>query len=175
MEIPKDLEDNLNKIFTEAKKKVREGYTNDLNFYINNKFYFDAAHTNLEKEFNDTIDDYIKKLENKQNNALNSLTFNKEFNKTLVEHFESKIYNDINSYQKQLSIIFASLGEKNCILLNYNLILNDILSDAISELKNEISYKIKNNLEFRYQNPLQEFKNLINKYFKKFNYNFKEN
>ena len=59
--------------------------------------------------------------------------------------------------------------------MNYNLTLNDILSDAISELKNEISYKIKNNLEFRYQDPLQEFKNVINKYFEKFNFDFKEN
>ena len=175
LETPKDLEENLKKIFITINGKVREGYTNDLNYHRNNKFYFNITNTTLEKEFNDTVDDYINQLKIKQSEALNSLKIDDEFNKTIIEKFEDKIYNDINSYQNQLILNVTSLVDKNCILLDYTITLESIVLEAIIELKNEISSKIKTNLTLQYQLPLNEFKNVINEYFDKFNNDFRGN
>ena len=61
------------------------------------------------------------------------------------------------------------------MLLDYNIPLESIVFEAITELKNDISSKIKNNLTLQYELPLNEYKNVINTYFNKFNNDFRAN
>ena len=58
--------------------------------------------------------------------------------------------------------------------MNYNITLENIAIEAISELKNEISSEIKNSLILQYRVSLNEFKSLISEYFDKFNKDFRE-
>ena len=175
LETPNDLQEKLDKIFIVIKRKAREGYDNDINYHINNKFYFNSANTKLEDEFNDMIEDYINKLKDKQKNVLNSLTIDNEFNKTLITKFEDKIYNDINTYQRELLLNFSYLGEQTCMLLDYKITFETIVIDAITELKNQISSNIKTNYTSQYEIPLNEFKQVIYEYFDNFNNDFKAN
>ena len=77
--------------------------------------------------------------------------------------------------KKKLELNFLSLGENTCILLDYNITLLTILEEAIIELKNEISSNIKSNFTSQYQIPINQFKDVINVYFDKFNNDFRSN
>ena len=168
----KDLEKKLDLLFINVTKKARNGYTKDLNKIKNSEFFFNVSGNNLEEEYNRTWENYSNELKETKNRLLNNLVLTNKFNQKLIEKFENKIYNDINKYRMDLILYITK--KKNCKLLDYEIVLTDIVEEAIIELKNNISTTIKTDLT---KNALNDYNLQFNAYFKdlhdKINYHYR--
>ena len=156
-----NLEENFYLLFINIQKIAKEGLIKDLNYYNDIEFYFNK--TNMESEFNNTWNKCSKLFNEKKQIILNNLTLTDEFNKLIFDLLEEKIYNYINDYQKEL---FLNITTKNCLLLNNEILLNQVINDAITELKNDISFILKNDLSSQIEISLNNYKNLFDLYFK---------
>ena len=168
----KDLEKKLDLLFINVTKKARNGYTKDLNKIKNSEFFFNVSGNNLEEEYNRTWENYSNELKETKNRLLNNLVLTNKFNQKLIEKFENKIYNDINNYRRDLILYITN--KTNCKLLDYEIVLTDIVEEAIIELKNNISTTIKTDLT---KNALNDYNLQFNAYFKdlhdKINYHYR--
>ena len=156
-----NLEENFYLLFINIQKIAKEGLIKDLNYYNDIEFYFDK--TNMESEFNNTWNKCSKLFNEKKQIILNNLTLTDEFNKLIFDLFEEKIYNYIDDYQKEL---FLNITTKKCLLLNNEIVLTQVINDAIIELKNNISFILKNVLSSQIETSLNNYKNLFDLYFK---------
>ena len=173
----KNLKENLNILFINSMKFVREGKEKEINYYKNNKFYFNKNNKEkIENEFNKLIENYNNKLNENENNIKKNLTINEDFiNNVLIEKIIEKINIDLNNYKNDLLFKFSKYSGKNCILIENNFTIENIINNAMNEIINDYSLEIKKNIENNKENLINNYLKIITKYFNEFNNNFINN
>ena len=167
-----NLEENLDLLFLKVQRIARNAYQTDLN---NNKgkYFYDVSDTNLQLQFNKTWDKYSQILNDTKKNLIYKLNLPQDFYKKLNEKIEDIIYNDINNYRREL-ILYVTGSSKDCRLLDNEILLTDIIEEAIIELKNYISSNIKNNSLTQFEDALMDYNIVFDQYFKDFHDKIKE-
>ena len=175
--IIKNLKENLDILFINSMKFGREGKEKEINYYKNNKFYFNKNNKEkIENEFNKLIENYNNKLNENENNIKKNLTINEDFiNNVLIEKIIEKINIDLNNYKNDLLFKFSKYSGKNCILIENNFTIDNIINNAINDIINDYSTQIKTNIENKKENIINNYIKIISKYFDDFNDNFKNN
>ena len=171
-EIPKNLEEQFDLLFLDAKALARKGMLNDCNHLKNTKFFFDSASTDLEKIFNDIINGYIEQLKEKQKQILDDLKLSYSFTENIFNQIKGKLYDDFENYRNELLINMTAQTPNNCILLNNIISYTSIVNSTINEEINKFNDEKKENFIKKLEDPFNEYKQLFNTYFKKFNKDF---
>ena len=171
-DIPKNLEEELDKLFIEAKAIAKIGKDNDCNNLKNMNFFFNSSSTSLEAIFNETLQNYIRKLEVKQKKILDDLKLSDNFVENIFNEIKEKLFDDLNNYRNELIINMTAQAPKNCFLLNNNISYTSIVNSSINELINEINNEKKETLLQKFEDPLKEYKKVYQAYFDKFNVDF---
>ena len=169
------LDELLNNLINEIIKIIKKGASKDFDDLKKTKFFFNASKTNIEKEFNDTFDIYFKDLNETQQKILNDLDLSEPFKNQIVDKLKEKLETDFNIYISILKNLFSGRTTKNCILLNNNRTLFEILNEAEEEIKKELDENYLYNIQILLDGILKGFRDeIIKKYFNMFNLQFNE-
>ena len=172
-EIPKNLEEQLDKLFLEAKSIAKIGKDDDCNYLKNTNFFFNSSSTSLEKIFNDTLNNYMKQLKEKQEKILDDLKLSDKFVENIFKEIKDKLFEDLNNYGNELIINMTAQTPNNCFLLNNNISYTSIVNSVINDIKNDFNKDQKETLLKKLEDPLKKYKELYIAYFDKFNVDFK--
>ena len=112
----------------------------------------------------------MKILKEEQENIKKSLVLPDYLKNLIVNHFKAKVENDFESYYEELKFMFSG-SAKNCILLDNQRTLVDILDEAKEEIKNDDGSNV--GIESLFDGLLKSFRDeIIDEYFDYFNNNF---
>ncbi len=166
------LDEKLNELLINISRVVRNRTTEDANSLIKDEFYFNGSKENIEVEFNKTIDEYLIILKEEQEKIKKSLVLPNKFKNKIVTEFKAKLEKDFKSYYEELKNMFSARTAKNCILLDNQRTLLDILEEAKEEIQNDDGSNI--GVESLFSGLLKSFRDeIIDEYFDYFNNNFK--
>ena len=168
------LDEKLNVLLIDISRKLRNGTTQDTKVLKKKEFFFDGSKENIEIEFNNSIKEYLKVLEDEENAIKSSLDLSDSFKNQIVDKFKEKFENDFDKYYKELKNMFSARTAKNCILLDNQRTLEDILNEAYEEIKDEVKNVFYSGIEFLLNDLLKSLRDeIIDEYFDYFNNNFK--
>ena len=151
---------------------LRNRMTEDANSLIKNEFYFNGSNDTIEVEFNKTINESLILLKEEQEKIKKSLVLPNNLKNKIVSEFKVKLEKDFKSYYEELKIMFSARTAKNCILLDNQRTLLEILEEAKEEIQNDDGSNI--GVESLFSGLLKSFRDeIIDEYFDYFNNNFK--
>ena len=168
------LEEELNVLLIEISKKIRNGTTMDVMILNAQPFFFNGSRDNIEVEFNQTILEILNKLVEEEEKIKNSLDLSVDFKNKVTQKLKKKLEEDFEIYYKELKNMFSALATKNCILLDNDRKLVDILDEAKKEIKKDLESDYNINIKNLLDGLLKSFRDeIIDEYFDYFNNNFK--